>query len=108
MIFPHNPLKNHITETISNLPLRRCAIHGADEQIVQRRPLRGAERAEQIVLDDAEPVVGQTELVLTAGRQLDDVAAAIGGIPTSGDQLALLKHVEQSNNVARIQAQRSG
>jgi hypothetical protein len=34
------------------------------------------------------------------------VAAAIGGIPTSGDQLTLLKLVEQADNVARIQAQR--
>jgi hypothetical protein len=34
------------------------------------------------------------------------VAAPIGGIPTSGDQLTLLKLVEQADNVARIQAQR--
>ena len=35
------------------------------------------------------------------------MAAAIGGIPTSGDQLPLLKLVEQANNIARIQAEKS-
>lgn len=56
-----------VTKTISNLALRRCAIHGADEQVVQRYPLRGAQGAEEIVLENAEPAVGQTELVLAVG-----------------------------------------
>lgn len=34
------------------------------------------------------------------------MAAAIGGIPTSGDELTLVKLVEQADNIARIQAQR--
>ena len=50
-----------------NLALRRRATDGPDEQVVERCPLRGAQGAEQIVLDEAEPAVGQTELVLAAG-----------------------------------------
>jgi hypothetical protein len=34
------------------------------------------------------------------------VAAAVGGIAAARDQLALLELVEQSDDVARIQAQR--
>jgi hypothetical protein len=52
---------------ISNLALRRRAAYGADEQVVQGCPLRGAQGAEEIVLEETEPAVGHAELVLTAG-----------------------------------------
>src|ERR1017187_862509 len=88
---------------------RRLPADGVDrpgEQPVQRRPLVQAQRAEQVVLDPARPTLGQAQRFLPPRRQLDDMAAAVGGIAAAGDQPPLLELVEQPDDVARVQAQR--
>ena len=84
---------------------RRLSPHRADEQAVQRLSFLGAQGTEQFVLDPAEPGVGAGKFVLAAGRQLDDVPAAVSGIAATRDEPALLELVEQADDVARIQAQ---
>src|ERR1700687_412076 len=44
---------------VDRVARRRLGTHGADEQVVQRGPLLCAQRAEQVVLDIAEPGVGE-------------------------------------------------
>jgi hypothetical protein len=50
---------------VGGVAWRRLGSHGADEQVVERGPLLGRQGAEQVVLDMAEPCVGESELILT-------------------------------------------
>lgn len=65
-----------------------------------------AERAQQVVINPAQPVVCATEFLLTSGRQLDDVTPTVRRIAAARDQRALLELVEQSDDIAWIQAER--
>src|ERR1700716_10169 len=78
----------------------------ANEKLVERGPLLRAQRAEQVVINTALPIVGVAELLLASGRELDDMTAAVTRIAASRDEPALLEFVEESDHVARIQTER--
>ena len=49
---------------VGSVAVRRLDTHSAGEQVVEHVPFLDAQGAEQVVLDQAEPSVGETEFVL--------------------------------------------
>jgi hypothetical protein len=55
-----------------------------------------------------EPFVGTAELPFAPARELDDVAATVGGIAATRDERAFLELVEKSDYITWIQAEGVG
>jgi len=64
------------------------------------------ERAEHVVVDRLQGALHVlVQELLAAGRELDDVAAAVGGVTAAHDQVLTVEVVEQPDQVGGVDAQ---
>ncbi len=75
---------------------------------MQGAALIGGERAEDLVLDGGEPLLGGVQGSQAGGGELDDVAAAVVGVAPARDQAARFEVVEEPDEVAWVESERFG
>lgn len=73
--------------------------------MIKRSALFGAECREEIVFDQSESEKSNGEFFLACRGEFDDVTSSVCWIATPDNQTPLLKFIQKSNNVARVEAQ---
>ena len=80
-----------------------AAIRDERARTREHSPLEPAPGA--VILDTTELSLGANKLLVSDGRELDDMAPSVGGIAAARDQPAFLEFVKQSDDIAGIQAE---